>query len=342
MTSASHRLIGLRQRADWEAALRNIPHAFAHTWSSCHAMALTTRLPTFLYVWEHGESRVVCAVSERGDGDDVDVVTPYGFGGFTGSAAGTRFLDDWIDLAEERGYVCGYIGLNPLLAVPGLSARDDFAAHNEVHVLNLALGEEALRRSLSVNRRRELAGFDRDGFRVVDDAPRLGSFFLRHIGDFLSSRQASSAYDLSSATWQALVEGDQGFLLGAETAAGEVVAACLFASTPYCGEYLFSVTAPGGEGCTTALLWAGMSRLAAEGVPWFNLGGGVRPGDGIEGYKRRFGGEALPLGALRQVYRPDRFAELCARAGITVEQTPYFPPYRLPRTAPRGTVTAHS
>ena len=36
------RLIPLENRLEWQMALTGIPHAFGHTWESCHAMHLTT------------------------------------------------------------------------------------------------------------------------------------------------------------------------------------------------------------------------------------------------------------------------------------------------------------
>ncbi|WP_286277634.1 hypothetical protein [Naasia aerilata] len=94
---------------------------------------------------------------------------------------------------------------------------------------------------------------------------------------------------------------------------------------------MFSLNATGGAGYDTALLWAGGMRLLERGVPWLNLGGGARWGDGIDTYKRYFGGTSLPLGALKEVYRPDAFAALTERAGLTgPEESSYFPPYRRP------------
>lgn len=330
MTGGAHRLIPLADRSEWESALRGVPHAFAHTWASCRAMSLTTGWPTYLYVWEDGTDRVICAVSERGQGADLDVVTPYGFGGFSGTATKANFIDDWARHARARGYVCGYIALNPLLAPPELSRRDDYVEHHRIYVLDLSRGIEALRGALPPDRRHGLGRMDRDGARLIGDQARLRPYFLDHIATFLSSRGAGSAYALTASTWEALVNNDGVFLLGAESAEGELVAACLLAHTPFCAENLFSFTTPDGRGYTTALLWEGIHRLVDLGVPWLNLGGGVRPGDGIDSFKQRFGGTALPVGALRQIYFPDDFARLSARAGVDASRIAYFPPYRSP------------
>jgi hypothetical protein len=70
-------------------------------------------------------------------------------------------------------------------------------------------------------------------------------------------------------------------------------------------------------------------------VEWLNLGGGIRPGDDLAEFKRRFGAVELPLASLRQVYRADAYEELCRAAGVTSERAGWFPPYRASGAAPR-------
>src|SRR4051812_23874008 len=106
-------LIPLADRPAWDALLSGIPPAYAHTWASCHAMHLTTGWPTYLYSWADGDARIVCPIAERGSPGQVDVVTPYGFGGFVGVGVDERAVDAWRHFAEERGYISGYVVLNP-------------------------------------------------------------------------------------------------------------------------------------------------------------------------------------------------------------------------------------
>jgi hypothetical protein len=333
MASARQLLIPLDDRDAWERELEAVPHAFAHTWGSCRAMQLTTGWPTSLYVWQDGGARAVCAVAERGEAGQLDVVTPYGFGGFVGIDAGPALLADWERFARGRGYVCGYLGLNPELA-PGVCRRSpDHAEHNDVYVLRLDAGLEALHDALSTNRRRQLRAFAEQGRRVLEDPDRLAAYFLADVDAFLASSGASASYAFTPATWTALLDLDDTFLLGVESDDGEVVAACLFAATPHCGEYLFGISRPEGRTFTAPLIWAAAGRMAERGVPLLNLGGGVRRGDGIAEFKERFGAERLPLGALRQVYRPEVYDRLCRDAGADPDdRTGYFPAYRRPGT----------
>lgn len=331
MTTARQRLVPLDDREEWDRTLTSVPHAFAHTWASCRAMHLTTGWPTFLHVWEDGPARFVCAIAERGEPGRVDVVTPYGFGGFTGRGSAAGLLEDWVGLARERGYLCGYLGLNPELVPAVCRESADYAEHTDVYVLDLAGGVDVLLRALPAKRRGQLRAATAGGVRVIDDHDRLGDFFLAHVRGFLDERGATSTYAFTDATWGALLETPSVFLWGAETPDGEIVAVSVFANTPHCGEYLFAVSRPGGTRYSAPLVWAGARTLASLGVTRFNLGGGVRRGDGIAAFKERFGGARLPLGALRQVYRPDAYAALCREARRDPDsRTGFFPPYRAP------------
>ncbi|MEX5721406.1 hypothetical protein [Geodermatophilus maliterrae] len=330
-------LIPLDDRAGWERALDGLPHAFGHTWASCRAMHLTTGWPTSLYVWEDGSSRFACAIAERGGPGTVDVVTPYGFGGFVGTGPEGGLLPQWQEFARARGYVCGYLGLNPLFVPPVCRASGDYGEHNDVHVLALDSGPDRLFARLSGNRRRQVRAFETAPARLSADRERLAEYFLAGIDDFLRSRGAGYASLLGGRTWRALLERDEVFVLGVEED-GSLVAASVFAHTPYCGEYLFGISSPAGRAYSAVLVWAAALRLAESGVPRLNLGGGVRRGDGIAAFKERFGGERLPLGALRQVYRPAAYARLCAAAGRDPgDRTGFFPPYRAPRDGRQAT-----
>jgi hypothetical protein len=118
--------------------------------------------------------------------------------------------------------------------------------------------------------------------------------------------------------------------LGAATPQGQLEAVTVFGYTAFAGDFLFNVSAGSGRRWSSLLLWSGALELRARGVRYLNLGGGVRRGDGIAEYKRRFGGAALPLVAAKEVYRPDIYRRLCREAGVQPALTGYFPPYQRP------------
>ncbi len=332
MSGTRHKLIPLSAPDEWRDALRDVDHAFAHTWESCSAASLTTGWETFLYRYEGQDGPVVCPFAERDFRDTVDVVTPYGFSGFAGTGNRDDALDAWHELARARRYVCGYIGLNPVLDHQVGWVREDIDEYSEVFVLNLRQSEEDLFRSLSANRKRAVRAWRRIGSPLIEPRDRLSDFFVEHFAEFMRSRGAAPVYDFSRDTIEHLLALESVVLVGAgDGDGGDPEAVAMFASAPAVGEYLFSCSTPGAEHHSTALIWEGALQLRRLGVPMLNLGGGIRKDDGVAEFKRRFGAQRLPLGRLCEVYDPERFDDLCRAAGRDpADRSGYFPPYRSP------------
>jgi hypothetical protein len=76
------------------------------------------------------------------------------------------------------------------------------------------------------------------------------------------------------------------------------------------------------------MIWHGIERLRARGVTALNLGGGMRPGDGISEFKQRFGPQTCRIYALCQIYDHDKYGELCRLAGAQPGAL-WFPGYRM-------------
>jgi hypothetical protein len=91
---------------------------------------------------------------------------------------------------------------------------------------------------------------------------------------------------------------------------------------------LLATTATGRR-FTAWLIRHAVSRLRDLGVHTLNLGGGMRPNDGLETFKRRLGARAVPLRAVHQVYDEPAYRELCRRAGREPSEA-WFPAYRTP------------
>jgi hypothetical protein len=326
-----HELIALAQPERWAEALAELPHGHAHTWGFCRAVQLTSALPTHLYRYERGSARVVCPLAEREVHGEVDVVSPYGFGGFATRGDRQGFADEWAEFARSRGWVCGYLALNPQFGDAAGFPADEVHAHTSLYVMDLRGNEDEVRARLSQNRRRQLR--DPPAGELVEDRDELTGFLLDNYADFFVRRGAGAATDLSRETMAAIVALDDVLIVGARGDALESVA--LFGHTAHGGDYLFNVSVPGGEWHAVHLIWWAVERLRALGVESLNLGGGVRPGDDLAEFKRRFGAAELPLVSLRQVYRPDVYEELCRAAGVTSARDGWFPPYRATGAAAR-------
>lgn len=332
-----HELLPLAERRGWETAIGGTPHSFFHTWSYSAAVALTTRLPTSLYVASWAGGRAVCPLLERVFAGHVDVATPPGFPGPVGSRSlPANFRSEWLRFGQSKGWVCGYIGLNPTLTDEALTRSRDAVHHNDVYVLDLAGGEARVASRLSQNRRRQLRRHDEH--RLVFDHDQIEAFLVDELGAFYAERDAAPAYRLTEESVKLLCIADGVHLVGLELD-GRVQAAAVFASTAWSADLILLVGTSAGRRLSFHLVWDAVRYYASLNVPHLNLGGGIRPGDGVGEFKRRFGGRRVSFWSLRQVYDRALYAALCRRFGVNADprRAPYFPPYRRPPLDCTGT-----
>lgn len=318
--------ISVESETEWKEALSGIPHGFAHTWENCYAMTLTTSLNTFLYCFEEEAARIVCPLAERRFGDYTDIVTPFGFSGFVGIGHPTAIEPRWADFVTRKGYVCGYIGLNPILFDDRLFTWESQAYHS-VYTLDLTEPADLLFARLDRNRRRQLSSTEQFVNDVVTDQETLRAFFLEHYAEFYAGRGATSTYQFSRATIEFLLRQHNVTLIGAPR--GGLQSVLVLVHTPTMAESLFSVSLAEGKRYSAPLLWYGVQQLRSMGIATLNLGGGVRERDGVAQFKERFGATRRPLRCLKQVYRTDIFRDLCRQVGTNPDDRDgYFPPYR--------------
>jgi hypothetical protein len=302
-------------------------------------MSLTSQAPTYLYVWESGTARAVCPIAERERDGHVDVYTPYGFSGFTGIGMWQPALERWKAFAAARGYVTGYLVINPTLVDGDPFDAAEVHESNDLFVLDLRKGEQRLFNELSSNRKRQVRSIQRDPTVLEGDEDACRAFLLAHFNRFYEDRAASDVYQLSRETLEALLDPKCSLVVGAGNGT-ELHAAFLFVFTPYVADYFAGISVPEGRSHAAALLWTGALALERRGIPALNLGGGVTRDDGIAEFKARFGAARLPLRALKQVYRPDVYEELCRRVGADPgDRSGFFPTYQSARF--RGLSASH-
>ncbi len=325
---SGHICIPLDDPSGWKDALRDVPHAFAHTLESCRAMAATSGHRTFLYGYRDGHTRIVCPLSERSWQGAVDIVTPYGFSGFAGNGDCPGFPQAFYSFARERGYVCGYIGLNPLFRNRTYFEPGDVHRYNTLYVMDLSMSMSDLFANLSAGRKQQLRNWDAVRADLFEDRERTAKFLIENLSKFFAEKGAASVYAFSDETLSRLFSSENVILLGAQRG-GEVLAVSVFAHTLYAGDYMFNISKPGGRGFAAALVWFGARRLKRLGVPKLNLGGGISENDGVAKFKMRFGGARPGLECLKQVYIPEIYQSLCREAGLDPQdRTGYFPAYR--------------
>jgi hypothetical protein len=314
--------IDLAQPAAWHAALDGIDHGIAHTWEWCSALQLSHRSPPFLYVCETSDGRVVCPLAERSFRGVPDVVTPYGFGGFAGPGLTPAFVPHWEQFVLDREYVCGYVGLHPLL-VRGDGPFADTEREATLYALDLDLSDERLFDRLSNNRKRQLRSGGPDQVRI-DDAEAT-QFFIDELPGLMRRRQARIASSLDS-TMLSKLAAHSGTVLVSAHVGGAVAAVAAIGVEGRVGEYVFGVSTQ-RNGFMTHVIWASIALLRERGAHWLLLGGGAHEDDGIAQFKERFGPEHLEYRCLKQVYRPTTYEELCRATGVIPMSPGFFPAY---------------
>lgn len=325
---ACHELVPIDEPLRWRRVLEGIPHGFGHTWESCRAIQVTTACPTHLYHYHHGDVRIACPLVERAFDGVHHVATPYGMSGFTGTGEDPHFPRLWHEFARELGWVAGCIGLNPLLERPSYGHAGERHERHEIYALDLTRDDAALVAGLSQNRRRQLRAWHDGPGRLDWDRAAVSGFLMRHANAFFEARGASEQYRLSRDTWRMLLGLPGVLVVGAEFG-GHIEAASVFGWTQTAAEYLFNVSVGQGITASAPLLWFGALRLRELGVPVLNLGGGIRPGDGVARFKERFGARLLPVFSLLQVYDAKTYEDVCRRAGVDAEdRSGDFPPWR--------------
>ncbi|MCB9302099.1 MAG: hypothetical protein H6566_15735 [Lewinellaceae bacterium] len=324
----AQQVISIDAPAEWKEALNNIKHSFGHTWENCYAMQLTTGFKTYLYCLKSEHGHIFCPISERKYGSYIDILKPFGFCGFVRTGDGDNFLPYWEAFVKKKGYVCGYLGLDPIFNSGDYFNPEDIYQYDTVHVLDLTIPVDELFANLSENRKRQLRNWDRGLSDFVFDRARLIDFFLSNYLDFFQRINASSYYHFSRETISYLFGLENVILVGAQDKEGNLAAISVFTYTPHVGEYLFNVSLPEGRQFAVPLIWHGINRLKSLGIPLLNLGGGKH---NLFEFKRRFGGRQYALQGLKQVYKPEIYQRLCQQANTDPnDRTGYFPAYRKP------------
>ena len=164
------------------------------------------------------------------------------------------------------------------------------------------------------------------GVRLVEDREKLVGLISLLYGATMKRTGAASAYRLADATLRAMAGSREHLVLGAECG-GEVIAIMVFPVSGERAEYHICASTVQGRDATAWLMWQAIVRLKAMGVRQLNLGGGVRPGDGLYDFKLKFGAVPKLLHQVKQIYDAVAYENFC-RAERTSADERWFPAYR--------------
>lgn len=326
--SIADRLIIGTDAAAWDRALCGTAHAIAHTWAYSSAMAATSGAHPVLLVIEDANARVICPLIERPWERSIDVATHYGFSGFASSGTIPGFADAWLRALTARDYICAAVGSHPALPLPADLPPQEMYYGANAYVLDLRQDLPDIERKMAHGHRYALARWRRGPQRIVTDRKMLATWFLDQYPRMMQRVGAAATYHFSRKTLETILKLDDVILFGAQVK-GRIEAVAAFGVTPYTADYLWNASTPTGRDHSRGLLWAAIERFATQGVPVLNLGGGIRPGDGLERFKAGFGARPVPRLWLKQVVRAVPYERLCQQAGASAtERSGFFPAYR--------------
>ena len=310
-----------RDRWEGEHARGGLP---GQSWHYAYALSASGLDPK-LAVVRAGAARMLLAYSERSWGDDTDIATIYGLSGAQITPSHPAPLVAWHEHAAACGWVAGYIQLGMEVALGEPPPGSVLAAGNQVFLLDLQGRDVAAAASAIV--RRKVRRALRRGWAVEDDREALVAAVRRLYPLTWGRTGGWSAHDFSSESLERWARDPDAVLVGARRGQGEVEAVSLFTVAGEQAEYHLNGSTEDGRELAALLIVGGAARLREQGVRTLNLGGGTRPGDGVFQFKQRFRGVLAPIRAVHQIYDRDRYAALCAAAGVDRSER-WFPAYR--------------
>ena len=174
-------------------------------------------------------------------------------------------------------------------------------------------------------RKNEAAGYEISSLPGpdVDDAVLDG--FLAVYTETMRAVDAAEHYFFDADYFRALLASPLSWLITATAPEGGCAAAALVARSDGFLHYYLSGTADAHRRRAPSknLIIAATELAEERGLP-LNLGGGVRPGDGLEEFKRGFANTELPFRTHELICDPAAYAELSAGR----EDDGFFPLYR--------------
>jgi hypothetical protein len=275
--------------------------------------------PVFL----HGEGGLFPVLLRS---DPVDAVTPYGYGGPVGGAAGfAAAYDAW---CRERGVLSTFAVLHPLLPVDTGGFRVTPLGGTVAWALegDLEAGMHAHHRRLV--RRARAAGLQASAMPAPADLDAFVAVYeatMRRAG-------AAPFYFFGAAYWAALVRDVP--LVRIDVAGEDGLAASVLGMgrPPLLHYHLGGSTEAGRRSGASQLALLALAAWGREhGFATLHLGGGVGGRvDSLLEYKRRFAPEGLVPSAIGKAVH-DEAAYLRAAGADAIAWDAFFPAYREPR-----------
>jgi hypothetical protein len=266
------------------------------------------------------EARVPLLVRDIPGTERVDAISPYGYPGAVVERGGPPRAAadvDWSDTALVSVFARERLRGEPWLA----AARERSAV-----LLHDPERERRLRPRLAEQiRSNERRGWSVERVRGPEASVQHRTAFERAYEQTMHRTEAAERYFFSSDYFASVTSFADSWLLLATSADGEVGAGAIAARSDGMLHYFLGGTSEEhlAESPFKNVVEA-MMGLADELPLPLNLGGGVRPGDGLEAFKRGFANAELPFHTHEVICEEQEYARLSGER----PQGAFFPAYR--------------
>jgi hypothetical protein len=315
-------VLEIEDRERWVAAHRDagLP---SQSWHYAWALSASGIRPRLAIV-RSGGARMLLPFHEREWRGSIDIATLIGHSGASLIPNSAAPLALWHEYAAAQGWVAGYIQLSTSVDLSGQAVAGEVVDLNDWFVLDLR-PENLLETFAEIVRRKVQRG-SRDGFVIVDDRSTLSESLRQLFPTAMERVDARSHYQFAPETLDRWALDPSSIVLGASLEnAVEAVSVFLVAGDE--AEYHINGCTERGRRLAAWLIWNAIVRLKAKGVRTLHLGGGVKRGDGLDQFKRKFRGTPKTLHAVRQIYDRAKYLELCRLADVPSTHH-WFPAYR--------------
>ncbi|KAA0274198.1 MAG: GNAT family N-acetyltransferase [Acidobacteria bacterium] len=250
----------------------------------------------------------------------VDAISPYSYPG--GRVTGGPVDRDAIDLAAS-GLVSAFVRerLGGPAALSGASER------SVVLIADPSKPRKSRMSDRQQIRKNEAAGYEVETVAGPEAVAEELTGFLTVYTETMRAVEATDRYFFDRPYFEALLASPLSWLLTVRDPDGACAAAALAVKSDGFLHYYLSGTADAQRRRAPSknLIAAATDFAESLGLP-LNLGGGLRPGDGLEEFKRGFANAELPFRTHELICDPTAYAEL---SGGRADDG-FFPLYRAP------------
>lgn len=326
----SHKLISINDENEWKNSLNDVPHLYTHTHWYNFAMHLATQREIYLYEGKGHDFHVICPLylRRRDQYSLYDITTPYGFSGFACRGEYENFFQEWQTFMLEQKIVCGHIALHPLLNSTLNYHEPDRFATKPMYMIDLNRPLETIFDSFATDHRQRLRKWQKKQYNVtIEKSAHYRTAFIALYQHSIKQRHAARVYDFGEQAWQALLDSPHSLLISVEDK-GEIQSTAIFLHDQKLIDYFMLASTDAGRQHTRGIIWHAIEYAQSHAYDWMNLGCGVKADDALTQFKSHFGSVPMMTYALKQIYQPNIYQQLCQQYQTnSVDLTGFFPSY---------------